>query len=123
MQQLLTNPVACNSAETTDAPREYSYADDLMQGCLVESDAKQLVWDKKLLFYDSQVNNNMSVLPGITLGTLMIDTCDIDTHALQRVSCFWLMSTRTPLSRCRVLFFSQDSFSQGYNRAMEIKFI
>jgi len=50
MQQLLTNPVACNSAETTDAPREYSYADDLMQGCLVESDAKQLVFKRQKTF-------------------------------------------------------------------------
>ena len=37
-----------------------------------------------------QVNANSSILPGVKLGTLAIDTCTIDTHTVKMVSALLL---------------------------------
>ena len=32
-----------------------------------------------------QINNDTTILKGVKLGTIMVDTCDVDSHALRRV--------------------------------------
>ncbi|CAK8694117.1 unnamed protein product [Clavelina lepadiformis] len=37
-----------------------------------------------------ELNSNRGFLPGVKLGSLIIDTCDVDTHAVQRVANIFL---------------------------------
>ncbi|XP_039261394.2 metabotropic glutamate receptor 4-like [Styela clava] len=49
----------------------------------IQEDGIQAVETMNMII--DQVNRNTKILPKIRLGTIMVDTCDVDSHALKRV--------------------------------------